>query len=127
MSTREKSLPEKIPEEFQKVIADFIGDISNTFPEYQPIINKWWKLKEYTEITDETEREARIQRDKEQKMKFIFMHCMNVYPERFFDILYQTKDIFSDESTVNTDFLPGISFKYLWTSDITDKTRETIW
>jgi hypothetical protein len=35
--------------------------------------------------------------------------------------------LFSNENNYNTDFLPGISFKYLWSCNITDKTRETIW
>jgi hypothetical protein len=50
-----------------------------------------------------------------------------VYPERFFDILYQKVEIFDNDSSVNTEFLPGISFKYLWQCDVSDKTRETIW
>jgi len=41
--------------------------------------------------------------------------------------LYQNGDIYAENSATNTEFLPGISFKYIWTCDITDKTRETIW
>jgi len=52
---------------------------------------------------------------------------MRVFPERFFDILYQKTEIFDADSQVNTEFLPGISFKYLWQCEISDKTRETIW
>ena len=65
--------------------------------------------------------------DKEKRATFIHKHCIRVFPERFFDILYQNADIFKDESEVNTEFLPGIVFKYLWTMDISDNTRETIW
>lgn len=106
----------KVPEEFQKIIVDFISDIVTTFPEYKPIINKWWKRDDNGNANEES-------------IKFVFSHCMNVYPERFFDILYQTTDIFTKtSSTVNTDFLPGISFKYLWNcSEITEQTRATIW
>jgi hypothetical protein len=43
------------------------------------------------------------------------------------DILYKNVEIFTGESNVNTDFLPGISFRYLWQCDITDATKETIW
>ena len=32
-----------IPEEFIKVIRDFVGDLTVTFPEYVPFIEKWWK------------------------------------------------------------------------------------
>ena len=28
-------------DEFKKVIKDFIGDLKQTFPEYEPLINKW--------------------------------------------------------------------------------------
>ena len=35
--------------------------------------------------------------------------------------------MFSPDSTMNTEFLPGISFKYLWSCDITQNTRDTIW
>jgi hypothetical protein len=117
----EKTVTAEIPEEFKKVIGDFISDISNTFPEYLPIINRWWKTKE--DILTEEE----IIADRKQKIDSIFSHCIHVFPERFFDILYQNVEIFKEDSVVNTEFLPGISFKYLWNCDISDKTKETIW
>ena len=117
----EKTVITEIPEEFKKVIGDFISDISNTFPEYLPIINRWWKTKE--DILTEEE----IISDRKQKINAIFSHCIHVFPERFFDILYQNVEIFKEDSAVNTEFLPGISFKYLWNCDISDKTKETIW
>ena len=40
------SEPIAIPEEFNKVIKDFVFDIRNTFPEYDALINKWWKTPE---------------------------------------------------------------------------------
>jgi hypothetical protein len=108
---------ESIPEEFQKIIKDFIADILTTFPEYEPLILKWWT------------RDFSALGEKEQsvKMDFIFKHSLKVFPERFFDILYQNKEMFEDSSSANTEFLPGISFKYLWKCDISEKTRETIW
>lgn len=117
----EKTVVTEIPEEFKKVIGDFISDISNTFPEYLPIINRWWKTKEGLQTEEE------IAGDRKQKMDSIFNHCIHVFPERFFDILYQNVEIFKEDSVVNTEFLPGISFKYLWNCDISDKTKETIW
>ena len=95
--------------EFRKVITDFIFDIVTTFPEYAPIVRKWWTGPD------------------DIKYSFIYKHCVSAYPDRFFDILYQNVDIFNQDSDINTDFLPGISFKYLWKCDISDKTRETIW
>jgi len=101
-----------IPEEFTKIMKDFISDILTTFPEYQPIISKWW---------------SQGAPDSEEKVRKLFNYCIKVYPERFFDILYQKPELFQEDSSVNTEFLPGISFKYLWQCDISDKTRETMW
>ena len=117
----------KVPDEFYKIIDDFTTDITNTFPEYKAIINRWWSSADYSNIECLVERELAIMLDKEKRVIFIHKHCIRVFPERFFDILYQNADIFKEESTTNTEFLPGIVFKYLWTMDITDNTRETIW
>jgi hypothetical protein len=114
MSTEKK---EPIPEEFQKIVKDFISDILTTFPEYEPIVLKWW-TKDFATLNEEQQV---------TKMEFIFKHCLTVFPERFFDILYKNGDIFGDSSAANTEFLPGISFKYLWKCEISDGTRETIW
>lgn len=103
----------KIPEEFTKIIKEFIHDILHTFPEYQLLIDKWWKINN-NEPTQES-------------VEYIFNYCITTYPARFSEILYQNVELFSNENNYNTDFLPGISFKYLWACNITDKTRETIW
>ena len=50
-----------------------------------------------------------------------------IFPERFFDILYQNTDIFNNDSETNVTFLPGIDFKILWNENISDNTKETIW
>ena len=105
------SSPE-IPTDFAKLLAAFIDDIAATFPEYRMIINKWWGFDSFT-----TPQVANL-----------FAHCMNVYPPRFTDIIYQNVTIFSDDSTVNVDFLPGISFKFLWNcDDVSEVHRTTIW
>ena len=96
--------------EFKKIIKEFIGDIQNTFPEYNGIIGQWWDLNA-----------------EDESVLYIYNYCMKVYPERLFEILYQNTELFSEDTNYNTEFLPGISFKYLWASNITDKTRETIW
>ena len=116
-----------IPEEFTKIIKDFVSDILITFPEYQPIIDKWWNPQDFSHIEDSEARNEAVCLDAQQKMQSLFDHCVRVFPERFFDILYQKTEIFEADSQVNTEFLPGISFKYLWQCDISDKTRETIW
>ena len=54
--------------------------------------------------------------------RLLCLQLFKVYPERFFDILYQNQDIFSDEE-INTKFLPNIEFKNLWKEDIIENTR----
>jgi hypothetical protein len=108
------------PPEFYKLVNDFVNDMSNTFPEYTGIISRWWNrpLPGLSTIEFEKQRETLL----------VFRHCKKVYPERFFDILYKNVNIFSDDSEVNTEFLPGIVFKQLWNlEDISDLTKETIW
>jgi hypothetical protein len=123
-----KEIPENPPEEFQKIITDFVNDILNTFPEYKSVINKWWKNTDYSHIKENHERILYEEDEKMKNIDFIFSYCLNMYPERFFDIIYQNEEIFNDNSNVNTEFLPGLSFKYLWKcSDISEKTRSTIW
>jgi hypothetical protein len=123
MSDTTESLEEiQIPEEFHKIIKDFIGDILTTFPEYSGIISRWNKG------TDNKETDNKGTENKETLgSEIAFRHCLKVFPERFFDILYKNTEIFSKDSEVNTEFLPGIVFKQLWSYDISDKTRETIW
>jgi hypothetical protein len=117
-----------IPEEFKKVIKDFVRDIQTTFPEYETFIQKWWKGRDYfAGMENEEEREAIIAKTEANNMKFIFKFCLKRYPPRFFDILYQNSEIFTEDSEIDTEFLPYIHFKNLWQCEISDKTRETIW
>jgi hypothetical protein len=95
---------DQVPEEFKKIMHDFIGDILITFPEYEPVISKWRPQ----------------EGDGGERMVKLYEHCMEVYPDRFMDILCRNTEMFSH----NTEFLPGISFNYLWKSDISEKTRE---
>lgn len=109
------------PEEFKKVILDFIGDIKVTFPEYAMIINKYF----YGQVRIGLEASDNIISDEIYDKTFQF--CKTKYSPRFFDILYQNTTIFDEESTEDTEFLPSIYFKNLWSCEISDKTRETIW
>jgi hypothetical protein len=113
MSAQEETL--KIPDGFVKIINDFVTDILTTFPEYTNIVKTWWNINEI--LSEQTLANQTL----------ILKHCVKVFPERFFDILNKNTDIFLDTSSVNTEFLPGVVFKYLWKCDISEKTRETIW
>ena len=99
--------------ELYKVIREFVPDLLNTFPEYKEHINKGI----YDVLAEDYQTEDANE---------LYEHCLSVYPERFFDILYQNADIFTKDD-VNTEFLPGIEFKDLWKKDISDNTRSIIW
>jgi hypothetical protein len=123
-----ESNKKEAPEEFSRVIKDFVNDIKITFPEYLPIINKWWKdSSNFDYIEEEEARTKAIQQSEKTSTGILFSFCQKKYPVKFFEILYQNEEIFKEDSTVDTEFLPHIHFKDLWQFDITDKTRETIW
>jgi hypothetical protein len=119
----------KSSEEFSKVIKDFIGDIKTTFPEFIPLISKWWKEESYFNyIENDEEREKAHKNAQSESIDYLFKFCQKKYPPRFFEILYQNEDMFkSEDSSFDTEFLPHIHFKNLWSFDISEKTRETIW
>lgn len=117
MTDKPKTIEELTPpDEFWKIINDFTTDIITTFPEYSGVISRWWNKQ-----LDASEQSRR------KETLFVFRHCVKIFPERFFDILYKNKDIFVEESEIGTEFLPGIVFKQLWVCDISDNTRATIW
>ena len=117
-----------IPDEFIKVIKDLVSDLKITFPEYNTFIDKWWKSKDYFNYIDEEEERIKTyEKSVKSSSKLLFEFSKKKLPPRFFDILYQNEDIFKEESEIDTEFLPQIHFKNLWQSDISPKTKETIW
>ena len=102
-----------IPEEFCKVMKDFIADMMHTFPEMTRDLHPGMK-----DILLGKKDTAHIEE--------LFAYCQKIYPERFFDFLYQNDELFTDTSK-NTMFLPNIEFKEVWKQNITDKTRLIIW
>ena len=117
-----------IPEEFTKVIRDFVNDLRTTFPEYETFISKWWKDKaHYNYIDNEYDRNQAYEKSVEKSTKLLFNFCQKKFPPRFFDILYQNEDMFKEDSDIDTEFLPNIHFKNLWQCDISKNTRDTIW
>ena len=102
----------KIPDNFASIISDFSNDLTLTFPEYQHLWERW-KVAENMPVS---------------MIKTIYYHCMDVYPERFFDILYQNDDIFDLDSNTNTFFLPNVDFKLLFKCpNISESTKNTMW
>lgn len=111
MSESFENKSNKSRNDFNKIVVDFCKDLLNTFPE----------------INDDMDENLMktLMGDKEG-LDNVYNYCKGVFPERFFDILYQNTEIFTDEN-INTCFLPGVEFKKLWSCDITDMTRETMW
>jgi len=111
----------QIPEEFKKIIFEFLSDISNTFPEYKSTLSLFLDSNGVKLTTSESETQKVV--------GILYEYCSKVYPERFFDILYKNEKLFNKmEYNVNTHFLPNIDFSVLWnTEGISDTTRETIW
>lgn len=121
-------MTDSIPEEFTKVIKDFVMDIKSTFPEVSPLINKWWKDKSvFNNIEKEDEREKAYLEAESKSIMFLFKFCQKKFPPRFFEILYQNEELFKEDSALDTEFLPHIHFKNLWQFEISQKTRDTIW
>ena len=104
-------MTDKVPLEFQKIMKDFYRDILTSFPEYKEKLGP----NEVSFLTGEDDG------------YILFSYCKKVYPERFFDILYQNTDIFNDDNNLNVKFLPNINFKIIWNENISDKTKEVIW
>ena len=96
----------KVPDGFYTIMNSFIDDIKLTFPEYTHIIQKWWG-------------------SDEKQIRFVFEHCMKIFPMKTFEIINENPEIFSKNG--NTEFLPNILFCYLWESEISDNTRKIIW
>ena len=102
-----------LPEGFVKVLRDFLGDVLNTFPEYK-------------ESLDDRLQAVLDGKTEGEQIDSLFVHCKEVYPERFFDLLYHNEDIFTNDD-INTNFLPGIDFSDAWAQDLSDNTRTVIW
>jgi hypothetical protein len=98
-------------ENLKKVVFDFTTDLTLTFPEYGFLWEKWTR----NDIS-------------EVEIKSLMDYCLAVYPERFFDILYQNDEIFAMTSDINVFFLPNVDFKLLFhCTGVTENTRKTMW
>ena len=102
---------EEMLDEFRKIMKDFIGDMINTFPEYEDTLKPFL---------------VGIVEGDNSKVSELFEHCKKVYPSRFFDLLYQNEDVFNNDD-YDLTFLPDVNFKDVWANDISEKTRLIIW
>jgi len=101
----------EIPSNFGSVVYDFVSDLTTTFPEFSFL----WKRWNNPHLSAEDQEE-------------LFLFFTKVYPERFFDILYQNEEVFNPENNTNTVFLPNVDFKILYhCGNITETTKKAIW
>ena len=98
-----------MPENFKSIIIDFTNDLTTTFPEYEYL----WSS--YKNCEDE-------------KYAELYAYCLTVYPERFFDILYQNDEIFLLDNETEVYFLPHVDFKMLYSMEnVSENTKKAIW
>jgi hypothetical protein len=81
------SSKKQIPDEFKKVIFEFLSDISNTFPEYKNTFSLFLDSKGIHVSGTETETQT------QKIVAILYDYCSKVYPERFFDILYKNEKL----------------------------------
>ena len=100
------------PPDFYKVLDDFVRDLYTTFPEMDAPI-----LAEIRDATDPRTVEL------ENRYTEVFDHMTQCLPDKFFEILAEKPTMFETECVI----LPGVDFNKLWATDLSDKTRATIW
>lgn len=103
-------------ESIRKVLQDLVRDLLHTFPELNEALDP--RLR----VIYEGEESQRADKAVESLVEYF----NTVYPERFFDILYQNEEMFANEEA-NLNFLPSIDFRVLWKENISDNTKETLW
>jgi hypothetical protein len=111
--------------EFSKIIKDLLNDLINTFPdktenlilknEAMVMLMNYDFNKENTELEQEFITSATI----------LYNFCKNIFPLKFFDILYQNEEIFSNETELF--LLPNINFVELYFDTTSNQTKETLW
>lgn len=119
--------------EFSKNIKDLLFDLKTVFSDKtEHIINENSDLLNILNYDFEKLNNIESEMDENEEYKSllissqkIFDYCKTVYPERFFDILYQNEEIFNNDS--NTCFLPQIDFSQLYFDTTSVQTKETLW
>ena len=102
----------QIPEKFASILCDFANDLTVTFPEYEFLWSRWRVLDQIPDYM----------------IKSAYVHCVDVFPERFFDILYQNDEIFSPTSKISTIFLPNVDFKLLFNCpNVSESSKNVMW
>ena len=128
MESQEENLNEINLIEFSKIIKDFIDDLNYTFKDkVETLITSNQDLniilnnKKSIFLQDDILSNSELS----QSINNLYCYCKEVFPSRFFDIIYQNQEMF--DGNYNTHFLPTIDFSILFFDTTSEKTRETIW
>lgn len=101
----------KAPSNFRSLIYDFVTDLINTYPEHTSVLKRW----NNPDVSD-------------KELDILFLYKSKIYPQRFFDILYQNEEIFEANNDIDTIFFPKMDFKILFNNkDISDNTKKAMW
>ena len=119
--------------EFSKNIKDLLVDLKTSFcDKTEHIIHENSDLLNILNYDFEKLNEEQSEEEESEEYKSLlissqnlFDYCKTVYPERFFDILYQNEEVFTNDS--NTCFLPQINFAQLYFDTTSVQTKETLW
>lgn len=112
--------------EFSKIIKDLLNDLIVTFSDKtETIINNDKHLLNILKhnFTDD-DLELNYNDDIVISMTYVFNFSKNIFPLKFFDILYQNEDIFNEKELC---FLPNINFSDLYFDTTSNNTKETLW
>lgn len=119
--------------EFSKNVKDLLVDLKTSFcDKTEHIIHENSDLLNILNYDFEKLNNEETQNEESEEYKSLlissqnlFDYCKTVYPERFFDILYQNEEVFTNDS--NTCFLPQIDFAQLYFDTTSVQTKETLW
>jgi len=119
--------------EFSKNVKDLLVDLKTSFcDKTEHIIHENSDLLNILNYDFEKLNEEETQNEDSEEYKSLlissqnlFNYCKTVYPERFFDILYQNEEVFAKDT--NTCFLPQIDFAQLYFDTTSVQTKETLW
>lgn len=100
----------------RKVLQDLVRDLLLTFPELDGNLDARLQV---VASKEESERA-------DKAVSSLVEYFKTVYPERFFDILYQNEEMFDNEE-IDVSFLPGVDFRVIWRENISQATKETLW
>ena len=107
---------------FKSILKEFVNDIYISFPEFNELIDNDISLSVF--VQDKQTQNL------DDKTVELLKYCCDIYPCRFFDILYKNEDIFKNDELnkdFNCYFLPNLDFKKLWPLIDSENTKNTIW